>query len=287
VKGKGYVNSGDGILVERDPQGGKHGFHGSTAREKLKNRSGKDKDGTKQLKLTSMIKSQPSNLQTKHVDTIVRLANLRGFGVSETLSSVWLQLTIWPVRVWAYTHRGVIVAVDTVGYEFVRRLELGWLLSIFCSDMVEFRGSTMIDCPTVLHSGADLIVSLGVFIRPVAFKPPSTSAAGENQNPVFGEGQETQDEKALRERKSALLRLFDAVGLRPSRGAGFTKSYERDVSEESLKKLRTGTKSLHKEIVGDGEEIEVEDGEDLSENELNTIYKRSGHQRFVARSPRY
>ena len=51
------------------------------------------------------------------------------------------------------------------------------------------------------------------------------------------------------------------------------------VQTVNLRKLLLGANKKGKnptktEIVGDGEEIEVEAGEDLSENELNLIYKK-------------
>lgn len=93
---------------------------------------------------------------------------------------------------------------------------------------------------------------------------------------IFLEGQETRDEQALRDRKHALLRLFDAVGIRPSSRSRPLDSYEqeRDLSDKAMKQMRIGSGSTRKEIVGDGEEIEVEEGEELSENELNAIYKK-------------
>jgi DNA repair protein RAD5 len=148
--------------------------------------------------------------------------------------------------------------------------------------MVEFKGSTMIDCPTVLHSGADLIISLSVYLRASAFKPPGVSSSSytagkQKTNMMFNEGQETLDEQVLRERKGSLLKLFDIVGLKPRAGADF--STHRNKSDkvlygESIKDMTQTKKPVKTEIVGDGEEVEVEEGEDLSENELNMIYKK-------------
>src|SRR5882762_4023768 len=154
-------------------------------------------------------------------------------------------------------------------------------------DIVEFKSSTMIDCPAVLHSGADLIISLSVYLRSSAFKTPSTSSPSststnrkQKTSMMFNEGQETLDEQVLRERKSSMLKLFDVVGLKPSAGADISKHWDKSDSElhgEAVKKV-TQTNKLKKpvriEIVGDGEEVEVEEGEDLSENELNMIYKK-------------
>lgn len=128
----------------------------------------------------------------------------------------------------------------------------------------------MIDCPEVLHSGADLIVSLSVYIRASAFQTPSTSAAATDKA-LLGLGQETEVEAALRQRKAALLTLFDALNLRPLRDARVVK--EAKLSEASPKP-RSAKAKITTEIVGDGEEIEVEEGEELSNNELDLIYRK-------------
>jgi len=116
-----------------------------------------------------------------------------------------------------------------------------------------------------------LIVSLSVYARASAFKTPSTSA--DQPKNIFNQSEETQDERTLRERKTALLSLFEAVNLRPRRGT-------REVEEESddivrqLTQPHGSARQKKTEVVGDGEEIEVEEGEELSKNELDMIYRK-------------
>ena len=109
---------------------------------------------------------------------------------------------------------------------------------------------------------------------------------------MFDEGSETAEEQELRERKQALLKLFDAVNLRPVRGSGVLGK-KKDVElnhDEVLKMAEASTQSqspppkpqgARKEIVGDGEEVEVEPGEDLDENQLTMIYNRYLHISLV------
>lgn len=143
--------------------------------------------------------------------------------------------------------------------------------------IVDFKGSTVVDCPDTLHSGADLIVSLSVYVRASAFKPPSTSAEGAPKA-MFNQGQETQDEQTLRERKSALLSLFDAVNLRPCRGARVQDNGNMENGSDGMNNKLTqhpgDAKKKRIEIVGDGEEVEIEEGEELSDSELDVIYKK-------------
>ena len=97
---------------------------------------------------------------------------------------------------------------------------------------------------------------------------------------MFNEGQESAEEKALRERKSSISSMFKALGLKPQKGTGFVRT-PRQADQKDLDVLAQrgsvgkGKKPVRKEVVGDGEEVEIEgDDEDLSENELDLIYKR-------------
>jgi len=79
----------------------------------------------------------------------------------------------------------------------------------------------------------------------------------------------------LRDRKNAIVKLFDLIGLRPRAGVD-AKGADADekVKEAALKRIGGKPTKKVKEIVGDGEEIEVDDAEVLSNNEITTIYQR-------------
>ncbi|CCM03639.1 uncharacterized protein FIBRA_05783 [Fibroporia radiculosa] len=237
VRGSGYIKSGDEIRLERDA------FE-DVKTDRTKNSKGKGakgKGGKKQLSIATMLKPQPTK-----------------FALS-------------------LTHFNKVVA------EFGRLPQevASWVSNLLDLDIVDFRGSTMIDCPNTLHSGADLIVSLSVYIKSTAFQPTNPSSE-ERARVMFDEGQETTTEQLLRERKQALLNLFDVLGLKPRRGSSFARKPYTNLDHRDLEVLTQrqhplkGKKSVKVEIVGDGEEVEVEaDGEDLSDNELNLIYKRA------------
>lgn len=150
-------------------------------------------------------------------------------------------------------------------------------------DIVDFRGSTVVDCPATLHAGADLIVSLSVYIKATAFRLPSTSADEEQKERImFDEGHETGEEQVLRERKQALLKMFKVLDLRPRQGSDFSRKPHGRLDQKDLEMLsqrHVGNEAAERkgktEIVGDGEEVEIdEEGEELSDNELDLIYKR-------------
>lgn len=135
------------------------------------------------------------------------------------------------------------------------------------------------DCPSALHSGASLIISLSIYLKTSAFKPPSTASEDDAPRMFINEGQETTDEQILRERKSALTHLFDILSLKPTNRGTISRRKKKDLSQEDLKLLtqnaKKAGKSSHTEIVGDGEEIVVEgDEEELTDNQLNLIYRK-------------
>ncbi|EPQ60320.1 hypothetical protein GLOTRDRAFT_112995 [Gloeophyllum trabeum ATCC 11539] len=251
ARGKGYVKPGDEICVERDVPNEtdrkltKLAAVKPGAKAKAMGAKGKQK----QLSIATLVKTQPPKAKKKDNGSVVRLTNKRGFEFGRLPQDV-----------------------------------ASWVSTLLDMSIVDFRGSTMIDCPTSLHSGADLIVSLSVYLRASAFRKASASSE-ESLKVMFNEGQESQDEQALRQRKTAILRLFDAVGLRPRRGNPLRrngKTAETSLSDSELKQMSQHPKGskpeklAKPEIVGDGEEVEVEgEGEDLSEDQLTMIYNRA------------
>ncbi|KAI0029488.1 SNF2 family N-terminal domain-containing protein [Vararia minispora EC-137] len=243
VKGKGYVKPGDEIRIAADePEDDRK----SSGKGRGASSGKGKKTGGKQVSLTSMFKAQPARVTRKNARTVVRLTNRAGFEFGRLPQEVST-----------------------------------WIASLLELDIVDFRGSTMIECPETLRSGADLVVSLSVYIKASAFKPPS--AFDDGPRSVFDESTETSGEQTLRERKEALLKLFDSIDLKPVLGNSTLKlktARDSELSGEELVALsqRPGKagKITRTEVNSDGEEVEVEaDGGDIDENELNLIYKRA------------
>lgn len=159
----------------------------------------------------------------------------------------------------------------------------------------------MVECPQVLHSGADLVVSLSIYIKASAFKQLTVSSA-EGPKTMFNQRQETAEEQGLRERKGSLMRLLDAVGLKPVNGNNASKIRQHangQLGDDDLRQLTQGHRknnnskepeskdSAKTDTVGDSKEVEVEEDEDLADNELDLIYKRqvfsfmSAHSRLT------
>ncbi|KAJ7642840.1 SNF2 family N-terminal domain-containing protein [Mycena rosella] len=236
VSGKGYIKIGDEVKIMREPKEDSKKAGNSKTAPKGK----KTGDGKKQMSLTAMMKQPAKGFKNKKTDNIIRLYNSRGFefGRLPQDASSWM----------------------------AKLLDLG---------IVEFRGK-MLDCPEKLSTGATLIITADVYMLPAAFKPANPDL--DDKPPVmFSEGAETLDEQTLRERKVSILKLFDVLGLRPQAGANFVgRKSDEQIHEEALKKMAARKPKKVTEIVGDGEEIEVEeDGEELTENDLDMIYHKA------------
>ncbi|KAJ3814435.1 DNA repair protein RAD5 [Lentinula aff. lateritia] len=244
ISGSGYVTTNDNVRIERDVDRSKTSEVSTKRKGKGKEKATEKNGGKKQVSIKSMVNAQSVKGPNKRTaDTIVRLVTTRGVEFGRLPQEVaW-----WTSKL----------------------LDLG---------VVELRGK-MTDCPSKLTIGANLIVSVDVYLLRTAFIPVNIAESDERPR-MFGEGLETDEEKSLRERKSAVLKLFEIVGLRPQVGVmvGHEK-LERELQEDALQISHTSqTKpKKHLEIVGDGEEVEVEDGEDLSKSDLDVIYKRAQH----------
>ncbi|KAF8204424.1 DNA repair protein RAD5 [Mycena galopus ATCC 62051] len=235
VTGKSYIKVGDEVKIMREPQQEPKKSGGSKVETKKK--AG---DGKKQMSLTSMLKQLPKSSKNKKTDTIVRLYNSRGFEFGRLPQDV-----------------------------------SSWMAKLLDLGIVEFRGK-MMECPEKLSTGATLIITADVYMLPTAFKASKSKADDDQPTVMFSEGAETLDEQILRERKASILKLFDVLNLRPQAGANFSgRKTDEEIHEEAMKKIAQRKSKKVTEIVGDGEEIEVDDGEELSENDLDMIYKKA------------
>ncbi|KAL5534034.1 hypothetical protein ACEPAG_494 [Sanghuangporus baumii] len=213
---------------------------------------GKKKGKGKQVTINSMFKTQSKGVQVKKPkpNTIVRLTNMRGFefGRLPTDVSNWVS----------------------------KLLDLG---------IISFKGSTMVDCPEKLHSGADLLVSLSIYILPSAFKRYSLRPSGSEPAPSktwFDEGRETIEEETLRNRKASLQQLFEKLGLKPRTG-NIPSLGKENIPPDGIQKppaLVNGSRKGLNNVEGTrDQEVDVDEDEDdeevLNENDLDVIYKRA------------
>ncbi|KZT62310.1 hypothetical protein CALCODRAFT_426276 [Calocera cornea HHB12733] len=138
--------------------------------------------------------------------------------------------------------------------------------------MISLSG-TVIDAPTRLSVGAEIVLSLRVSLTPAAFKrrPLPTESSEERKTFGWGEGKETDEEREMKARKAGIGELFKLCELRPKvKPAVGAWKEEGDVQEK-----KAGKKERKTEMVEEtGEEVELE-GEELNDGQLKVIYKKA------------
>ena len=129
----------------------------------------------------------------------------------------------------------------------------------------------MVDCPPKLSTGVDMILSLSVYMKPSAFKPPKISS-DDKAKVMFNEGHETEGEQILRERKRALVNLFKQINLKPRKGNDLTSGSKLNQQDLELLTQRPGVvKPTQAASAGNGDD---DDGEgDITEEQINYIEK--------------
>ncbi|KAF8576054.1 hypothetical protein K439DRAFT_1655324 [Ramaria rubella] len=239
-KGRDWVKAGEEIHIRRDDEEARSGSTKGKVEKKVTGG---------QLKLTSMFKASTKTPTPKAVkkikpDNVVRFTNSRGFEIGRLPQNV-----------------------------------ASWVSKLLDQGMVTFKGSIMVDCPETLHTGAEMLLQLRVYILAKAFRPHRLSSASDDVRSMFNEGQETLDEQGLRERKTSLLQLFKAIGLTPRRRDAILRdsnsnvdNLEKMVHNEQPAQANKGKKVPLEESQDPEDE---DDAEVLSEGQLDMIYKKA------------
>lgn len=129
----------------------------------------------------------------------------------------------------------------------------------------------MVECPAKLSTGADLILSLSVYMKPSAFRSPKLSSEDNAAKPMFNEGQETEAEQILRERKRSLINLFKRINLKPRRSNAIKNGGKLNQQDLEILTQRPGA-TAKQTASGNAED---DDGEgDITEEQINLIYKK-------------
>ncbi|KAH8835605.1 SNF2 family N-terminal domain-containing protein [Flagelloscypha sp. PMI_526] len=225
VGGKGYVKNGEQVTVERD----------SDAPQTTKFQSG---SGKKQMSLKAMFKPQNVKPAKRKADNII------------------VRLVTMP---WHRRYPNVSSAFARLPQEHAT-----WVSKLLDYDIVEMRGIVS-DVPEHLTTGTDILVTLRVYILPLA-------------EAFWSEGMETSQEIMLRHRKDSIVKLFKVLSLKPVAGAELDGGNLKKQLAETLRSRKppaqSGTQMADAVEVADSSE-EEEDGEELEKSEIDKIYAKA------------
>ncbi|GAA93614.1 uncharacterized protein L969DRAFT_100362 [Mixia osmundae IAM 14324] len=153
-----------------------------------------------------------------------------------------------------------------------------WLAKLLDLEVVADITGKVTDCPFPLSTGCDIILTLSVYIKRDAFAAFGPTSVAPPDSQIKGkatyqeDARETEEERRLRERKASLNKLFDAVSLRPiSNTAIGSKRTATEPDSESYRSNKGKAKAT-KDI---GPDSDDEEGQKLSEAQLNLVYRKA------------
>ncbi|ORY91570.1 SNF2 family N-terminal domain-domain-containing protein [Leucosporidium creatinivorum] len=181
-------------------------------------------------------------------------------------------------------HNAKDVEVGRVG-----EVDAVWMSKLLDLDMIEFEG-TSIDVPKGFKSGDSILLSVTPSICRRAFADSNLPRAPDpvavsGKKGIHDDLKETDHEKMLRQRKSALNRLFDKTGLQPvavgkdsgvkdvkGKGKGKASGPGGTQSKRALLERYDAGGRKKSPKSGEGEDDE---SEEMSEMQLNMVYKKA------------
>ncbi|KAK2068104.1 hypothetical protein P8C59_002768 [Phyllachora maydis] len=176
----------------------------------------------------------------------------------------------------------VIVRFTTASGAEVGRLAkdtANWVSTLIDQKICKFEG-TCVFAPETLRTNDTIFIQLRCSMLRSAFHSRAFKLDDDRKTGVF-EQAETSEEKALRLRQVALVRLFQEINLQASRGnAAAAKHHQQgllDAAEHAEKKEGSQPKQGDKDkgSASPCQSDENEEGEELEQDQLDALYKKA------------
>ncbi|KAL3473135.1 SNF2 family N-terminal domain-containing protein [Aspergillus californicus] len=145
-----------------------------------------------------------------------------------------------------------------------------WVSTLLDQNVCDLQG-VCVYAPDRLRVNDTIYLQLWCYMRIEAFQPNSLSRLGDdNRATTIFEEQESTEEKQLRLRQVALVKLFDEIGLQSSSSDDSNKDQKKEgllraaeMANEESKKTKTGNDS------------EEEEPAELEQDQLDALYKKA------------
>ncbi|ODH53180.1 hypothetical protein GX48_00716 [Paracoccidioides brasiliensis] len=152
-----------------------------------------------------------------------------------------------------------------------------WVSTLIDQKICRFEG-VCVFAPDRIRVNDTIYLQLKCFLLREAFQQKSFTALGdENAPPRLFEEQETSEEKALRLRQVALVKLFGEINLEPTSINEITARHKKEgllQAAEMSEKSRYSPTSTPQQNSGN-ESSDDEDGEKLDEDQLDALYQKA------------
>ncbi|KAI0594831.1 RAD5-like protein [Biscogniauxia sp. FL1348] len=174
----------------------------------------------------------------------------------------------------------IVRFTDSKGREIGRlaRDAASWISSLIDQNVCKFEG-TCVFAPEHLRTNETVFLQLRCFLKMSVFKPRKFELADNRSTGLFEE-KETTEERELRLRQVALVRLFQEINLVPSRGNAASAREARqgllDAAELAEKKNKEPPKNGNRDTPGSSPPSEEpEDGKELEQGQLDALYRKA------------
>ncbi|ORY68547.1 SNF2 family domain-containing protein [Pseudomassariella vexata] len=186
-------------------------------------------------------------------------------------------------RVYASSARRVDVIVrftDSSGTEIGRLAKdtANWVSSLIDQKVCKFEG-VCVYAPERLRTNDTVFLQLRCYLQKTAFQNTGFKPAGNRAANLF-EQKESAEERELRLRQVAIVRLFHEVNLLPTRSNETAAKQGRqgllEAAKAAEKKEKEATNSNNRDAQGSSPPSEdAEDGEELEQDQLDALYRKA------------
>ncbi|KAI0481375.1 DNA repair protein rad-5 [Xylariaceae sp. FL0804] len=173
----------------------------------------------------------------------------------------------------------IVRFTDARGSEIGRlaRDTANWVSSLIDQNVCTLEG-TCVYAPERLRTNDTVFLQLRCFLRRVAFQEPGLQLSDNRTTGLFEE-KETTEERNLRLRQVALVRLFQEINLTPTRSNAASARTARqgllDAAELDDKKGQDTSKPGNKDTPGSSSPSDTEEGEELEQGQLDALYRKA------------
>lgn len=177
----------------------------------------------------------------------------------------------------------VVVRFTNSRGEEVGRLEnefAAWISSLIDQNVCSFE-ATCVYAPDRLRTSETVYLQLQCYLLRSAFDKRKFVKPDNNRDINLFEEKESKDEKELRLRQVGLVKLFEAINLHPSRANETTDKHKRQgllqAAENAEKKEQNSKPATGKstEPGSSPPSDEAEEGEELEQDQLDSLYKKA------------
>ncbi|KAF2666961.1 DNA repair protein, RAD5 [Microthyrium microscopicum] len=186
----------------------------------------------------------------------------------------------------------IVVRFTNSRREEVGRLEntaAAWIASLLDQHICFLEG-TCVYAPNRIKTGDDLILQLHCYLLKTAFGSFGFGRMDSNRERNIFEAQESSEERDLRLRQIALVKLFEEIHLTPSSGHHQDEGQKREgiiqvaekITEAGVQKIGDTSKQTENDPASPSSDV-AENGEELEQDQLDALYKKA--QAFDFDSP--